>query len=184
MYSQSSSSATFATGGSSVGRPAIWTSSLMTSSVVTLLSMAKKASSSAWQQHTKTFVSRIQAAMCLTVSDSAGVLSFYETKGSPCNSKRGHTLKTYCLHFHITVYLCPSCAAHICSWRPLLYHPCLIGWGHIMACNGSHLLQFAVFVSLLLLDDVRKVLWTVKGHLFSYMGRAGHINSHERCVYI
>lgn len=47
VYSQSSSSATFSEGGSSVGRPAIWTSSLMTSSVVILLSMAKKASSRA-----------------------------------------------------------------------------------------------------------------------------------------
>lgn len=32
--------------------------------------------------------------------------------------------------------------------------------------TASHLLQFAVFVGLLLLDYVRKVLWTVQSHLF------------------
>lgn len=47
---QSSSSAIFSEGGSSVGRPAIWTSSLITSSVVILPSMARKASSRALGQ--------------------------------------------------------------------------------------------------------------------------------------
>lgn len=64
VYSQSSSSATFTAGGSSVGRPAIWISSLMTSSLVILLSMAKKASSRAWKQQAKRCVSKSQATPC------------------------------------------------------------------------------------------------------------------------
>lgn len=62
-YLQSSSSAIFSEGGSSVGRPAIWTSSLMTSSVVILLSMAKKASSRALkQQENEISVRKLNAA--------------------------------------------------------------------------------------------------------------------------
>lgn len=64
IYSQSSSSATFSAGGSSVGRPAIWTSSLITSSVVILLSMAKKASSRAWKQHVKLCVGNRHVTLC------------------------------------------------------------------------------------------------------------------------
>ena len=55
-----------------------------------------------------------------------------------------------------------ACKLSLCQIRVIHIWPWESG-----ASTGSHLLQFAIFVGLLLLDDVRKVLWTVKSHLFT-----------------